>query len=224
MKTSEAVDRALFDDLPRQRDPVLYICHKAEGIEIEQRRDDGYIDATAMCRAYGDTFAHYRDNQRTQTTLEALEKDLNIPIRILVQSEVGGRHGGTWVHPEVAVDLAQHLSPIFRIRVNRWILQWMQGRPPALHTADLEPFVIGRLVQETHAMAQETHAMAKRILDNTAHIDQNTETTAVDVKEMRVDLWRVIGEALPTQTKQPAPPACGSRGQPIPKMVGPRKT
>ncbi|MGK7903861.1 MAG: KilA-N domain-containing protein [Hormoscilla sp.] len=35
---------------------------------------------------------------------------------------------GTWVHPEVAIDLAQWLSPQFRIMVNRWIREWMSGR------------------------------------------------------------------------------------------------
>jgi hypothetical protein len=149
------------EDLPRARNPVLYICHEAEGIQIDQRRDDGYIDATAMCRAYGKLFADYSRLQDTKEFLVVLAADLNMGIPI-IRSEPG-RYGNTWVHPEVAVDLAKWLSPKFRIMVNRWILAWMQDRQPAIHKDEVEPFVIGRLVKETHAMVSRIAESAPRI-------------------------------------------------------------
>lgn len=209
--------KPLFDDLPRQRDPVLYIVHEIEGDTIEQRRDDGYIDATAMCRAYGKFWGTIWQNDETKAIAAAIERKLNIGIPI-IRTEAG-RHGGTWVHPQFAVYLATRLNPDFAATVFGWVLDWMQGRQPAFHKDEIEPFVLGRLVQETHTMVS-------RILDNTAHTDQNTTNTAVDVKEMRVDLWRVIGEDLPKQPKQPAPPrgpSRGSWGQPIPKLAEPRR-
>jgi hypothetical protein len=208
----------LFDELPRARDPVLYICHKAEGIEIEQRRDDGYIDATAMCRAYNKRFNNYHQTDTFKEFAQALSVNTGIPVLELVQSAVGGSHSGTWAHPRYAIRLAISISPDFAVTVTGWVLDWMQGRQPTIHKDDIEPFVIGRLVQETHSMVS-------RILDTTAHIDQNTESTAVNVKELHVDLWRVIGQELPKQTKQSAPalsPPRGSYGQPIPRLVEPR--
>lgn len=207
----------LFEEaeLPRARDPVLYICHKAEGIEIEQRRDDGYIDATAMCRAYGKFFANYQAVEGHKEVFTELERFLNIGIPI-IRSEPG-RHGGTWIHPQLAVHLATWLSPQFCVRVMGWVLQWMQGRQPVIHKSDVEPFAIGRLVQDV----QETRAMVSRILDNTAHIDQNTENTAVEIKEMHVDLWRVIGQELPKEPKQPVPPPPSRSGRP--QLARPRE-
>lgn len=135
------------------------------------------IDATAMCRAYGKLFADYRRLENTEEFLMELAADLNMVIPILVQSAVGGRHSGTWVHPEVAVDLAQWLSPKFRVLVNRWVFQWMQGRQPAFHKDDVEPFVVGRLVQKV----EEIHSKVSRIADTTERIDRTTVETWISV-------------------------------------------
>ena len=49
-----------------------------------------------------------------------------------MQSVKGGHpeEQGTWVHPYVATDLAQWISAKFRVRVNKWVAEWMSGRAP----------------------------------------------------------------------------------------------
>ena len=39
---------------------------------------------------------------------------------------------GTWVHPQVAVHLAQWLSPAFAVKVTLWIIEWKSGRASRL--------------------------------------------------------------------------------------------
>ena len=35
---------------------------------------------------------------------------------------------GTWVHPQVAINLGQWLSPEFAVQVSQWVFDWMMGK------------------------------------------------------------------------------------------------
>lgn len=109
------------------------IDHVHGGEVIRQRSRDGYINATAMCRAAGREWSRYKELKATREFLPALALDLGIGEAQLVVGSYGTpggdpRNQGTWVHPQVALDLAQWLSPEFKIKVTRWVMEWMQGR------------------------------------------------------------------------------------------------
>jgi hypothetical protein len=107
------------------------IPHKVEGgTIIHQRPQDGYINATAMCQAAGKLWADYRRLKTTGEFFDALSADMGIPISDLIQSFKGGdpQLQGTWVHPQVAVHLAQWLSPEFAVKVSKWVYDWMSGK------------------------------------------------------------------------------------------------
>lgn len=110
----------------------LHLIHRQmENTLIEQRKLDGYINATAMCQAVGKLFADYRRLGSTEAFLTELSDDMGIPISVLVQSVRGGQGAqGTWVHPDAAVHLAQWLSPKFAVAVSRWVREWLSGRQP----------------------------------------------------------------------------------------------
>lgn len=97
---------------------------------IEQRASDGYVNATAMCRAALKVFSGYSRLDTTQAFLKALSADVQIHTSELIQSVKGGdpHAQGTWVHPQVAIHLAQWLSPDFAVLVSRWVVEWMSGR------------------------------------------------------------------------------------------------
>jgi len=111
---------------------LALVPHSYQGSLIQLRADDGYINATAMCKAAAKLFADYNRLSTTQAFLNALSTDMGIPISTLVQSIKGGsaEHQGTWVHPQVAVNLAQWLSPQFAVKVSQWVLDWMTGLRP----------------------------------------------------------------------------------------------
>lgn len=114
----------------KQQLDLALIHHQSDGAIIDQRASDGYINATALCKAAGKTWSDYRRNDRTIAFLEELESETGVPIAQLAISISGGdRHlQGTWVHPQVAVNLGQWLSSKFAVRVSKWVSDWMSGR------------------------------------------------------------------------------------------------
>lgn len=114
------------EDLPSHQ----FIARMTDGSElILQRINDGYINATALCKACGKLFADYRRNSQTKAFLEALEASMGIPIDELIQTlmAVPNDQRGTWVHPHVAIHLAQWASPTFAVQVSTWVYEWMRG-------------------------------------------------------------------------------------------------
>jgi len=115
--------------MPNHQLSLNLIQHKVQNSIVEQRASDGYINATAMCKAAGKLFGHYRENATTKEFLDALATDIGIPISGLVQSVKGGSDPqGTWVHPQLAIHLAQWLSPQFAVNVSKWVFDWMSGK------------------------------------------------------------------------------------------------
>ncbi len=110
----------------------LHLIHrKMDNALIQQRKLDGYINATAMCQAAGRLFADYRRLASTDEFLHALSDDMGIPISFIIQSVKGGQGAqGTWVHPDAAVHLGQWLSPKFAVAVSRWVREWLSGHQP----------------------------------------------------------------------------------------------
>jgi len=91
------------------------------GINILARKEDGYVNATMMCKAGGKKYNHYKSNNQTIAYLQALESNTGIPVLNLVESNIGGNHSGTWVHRKVALHLAQWISPEFSVQVTNWL-------------------------------------------------------------------------------------------------------
>ena len=121
----------MASSLPRLpiRRQTLLIEHTADGEVIAQRPMDGYIHATALCKKAGKLFADYNRLSSTQAFLKALSTDMEIPTSVLIQSFKGGvepKQQGTWVHPKVAINLAQWLSPQFAVQASTWVFDWTE--------------------------------------------------------------------------------------------------
>lgn len=112
---------------------LALIPHRVDGELIEQRAIDGYINATAMCRAAGKQFNDYTRLNVSKLYFDELESVTGIPVTELIQSVRGGGPTvqGSWVHPKVAIHLAQWLSPRFAVQVSEWVYDWISGKSPA---------------------------------------------------------------------------------------------
>ncbi|MFO7628206.1 MAG: KilA-N domain-containing protein [Prochlorococcaceae cyanobacterium] len=110
----------------------LLSCHSSRlnGTPISRRTTDGYVNATAMCRANGKQWSKYRESDRCQTYLDALAETSEIRMFDLIESRQG-QGGGTWVHPQVAVDLARWISAPFAVWMDGWFLESVQQAQPA---------------------------------------------------------------------------------------------
>lgn len=110
------------------------ISREYRGTLIHQREGDGYFNATAMCKAVGRPWSRYRhDNEPTEAFLKALATEIGIPTTEIIQSLRGGipELQGTWVHPRVAMHLAQWASPEFAVVVSGWVWDIVSGKPAA---------------------------------------------------------------------------------------------
>ena len=66
--------------------------------------------------------------------MEALSETIGIPMVSLYQSEAG-RNGGTWIHPQLAVDLARWVSAPFAVWMDGWFFEQVsqvRGTQPVL--------------------------------------------------------------------------------------------
>jgi KilA-N domain len=119
--------------MPTRQLSLSLISHTVNEIDIPQRAKDGYINATDMCKASGKLIADYLRLGSSKEFLDELQADMGIPISELIQSAKGGdpHLQGTWVHPDVAIHLAQWLSPKFAVMVSKWVREWMSGGQPA---------------------------------------------------------------------------------------------
>ena len=107
------------------------IKYSVYGISVNQRRDDGYIHATALAKAYEKSSGsrkdvrNWLDTDRAKSYLERLSAKTGIPVLELVQVKYGGNTPGTWIHPKLGVPFATWLSVDFEMMVSEWVEKWM---------------------------------------------------------------------------------------------------
>ena len=94
------------------------------GINIIQRKEDGYINLTALCKAGKKELKEWKRNSKTEAFLHVLFSTVGIPTFELLKQNTGGngqRH--FWGHPQVAINIAQWISPEFDVQVSKWIYE-----------------------------------------------------------------------------------------------------
>jgi hypothetical protein len=97
-----------------------------DGYIIENREEDNYINVTNLCKAGGKEFKAWNRLERTKAFLQVLSSSVLIHTVELIKYNIGGngeRH--TWVHPQVAINIAQWISPHFDVKVSSWVYEVM---------------------------------------------------------------------------------------------------
>jgi hypothetical protein len=89
----------------------------------------GFVNATKMCKSAGKFWNNYYENKRTKEFLKELSSNTGIPVLDLVISKRGGgtTNTGTWVHPDVAIDVASWCSTKFQVAVAKLVRRYMSG-------------------------------------------------------------------------------------------------
>jgi prophage antirepressor-like protein len=86
-------------------------------------REDGYINATMLCKAGGKEFKHWFENKTTKLLINTSESEVGIPTSQLIDIKKGNSskfEQGSWIHPDLGIHLAQWISPSFALQVSRW--------------------------------------------------------------------------------------------------------
>ena len=108
MKTFDTDQIVQFDD---------YVLHA--------RKEDGYINAGKLCAMCDKKFYNWFDNRHAQEFLKELEllfkeSGIDKPLYTIGRKE---NRRGTFVHPLVAINIAQWASTKFEVRVVSWIYE-----------------------------------------------------------------------------------------------------
>lgn len=131
------------------------------GVRIEQRCRDGFVNGTAMCLAYDKRLNPWFRNQDTWDLFVALAQELGAEIKcensrisdssrlsaskyakffpgiLFVKQGSPVNGGGVWLHPFLAPHVAQWCDKIFAIQVSRWIYEWFAtGNNPVQPSLD----------------------------------------------------------------------------------------
>lgn len=121
----------LFNDMPTHQYSLSLISHTVEKSIIQQRASDGFINATQLCEVAGKRWYNYVKEENTGHFLRKLADQLKMKVSDL-HPEVteGSTKPHVWVHPQVAIHLAQWLSADFAVKVSSWVYDWMSGKAP----------------------------------------------------------------------------------------------
>lgn len=100
-------------------------------------REDGFVNATAMCKAGGKLFGNWYKSEPAKELIKSLEYTLNKEIDFkqkksdiqyeyhkvidIKKGNTSKFSQGSWIHPDLAVQLAQWISPTFALQVSRWV-------------------------------------------------------------------------------------------------------
>lgn len=140
-----------------------FIPRQVNGIKVEQRNTDGFINGTAMCAAHNKEIKFWLQRKDTLETFIALAQLIGInsyvekipdseterlsateygeifPDLIVTKRGSPENGGGTWLHPDLALQLAQWCNKPFAIQVSRWIREWLTtGKNPVQVDLDKE--------------------------------------------------------------------------------------
>ena len=100
------------------------IIHTLSSSPVHQRVADGYINLNQIADAAAKRIDNWTRLQETTSLLREFQTDpLYEGIDPLIVIE--GRGGGTWAHPDIAIQFAQWCNPAFALQVSRWVRQWM---------------------------------------------------------------------------------------------------
>lgn len=173
------------------------IPREIDGFVIHQRAKDGYVNATAMCKAAGKLVADYTRLASTQLVAEELvsllseeQGSMGIPIDPVIYTQVTGpnEYRGTWIHPDLAVNLATWCSSKFAVRVSRWVRDWLTtGKTPAAPAFQIpqtyaEALRLAADTTEANERLTRTLGLSRQIIGDAAHKLRQAEED-LDVKE-----------------------------------------
>lgn len=213
---------------------IQKISRPVNGIVVQQRVLDGFINATAMCVAHNKKIdSWFRTNETFQLFLALAENlDLNFNYSDLSNLDVARLSasnyaeifpqlivskrgspetgGGSWLHPDLAIQLAQWCSPPFALQVSGWIRDWMTtGQNPLWKQRDIDR-VIYRDVLKDEARLRMTDQVKVYLQQIKKYDDQkyrgdffakvhdniNIAVTTETAKQMKIRLSQILGREV----------------------------
>ena len=120
----EQMSSIVIEEIKDDYDKEHYSNITLNNIVITSRPIDHYVNATKLCQAGGKKFNDWLRLDTTKELINELSTEAGIPASGLVDTKRGGNDKsiqGSWIHPDLSIQLAQWISPKFAIQVSKWV-------------------------------------------------------------------------------------------------------
>lgn len=161
-------------DVEQARDFVDALRGDDGQMITEMRLSDGYVSATKMCQSAGKFWADYKDATPHRNFMNALANSMDRPIDLLVQSVVTGPNNqrGTWVHPQLAINLASWCSPTFAVKVTELVLRYLSGQVTTEESRAAARTVNERAAAPAEGDEEEVRALKRQRVQHEIELDK----------------------------------------------------
>jgi hypothetical protein len=119
----EQMSSIIIEDI-KEDDTINYSMITLNNVSITSRPIDHYVNATQLCQAGGKKFNDWIRIESTKELIDELSAEAGIPASAFVDTKKGGNNKsdqGSWIHPDLSIQLAQWISPKFAIQVSKWV-------------------------------------------------------------------------------------------------------
>lgn len=142
-----------------------------------------------LYKAGGKQFKAWKRIQRTKAFLEVLSKEVNIFTCNLIKVEqTSNVNKTTWVHTQVAINIAQWISPQFDVKVSGWVYEiMMTGKVDITNTKSYKE------LQEQNKIQYLTKKYVKA-QPRVQHEEKNV-VYILTTKRMKKDRVYILGKA-----------------------------
>lgn len=158
------------------------ILHEANGLQIGQRHEDGYINLTKMAQASEKKLNDYLRLDATKDFIDELSMDTGIPVSKLIEIRRGkpAYLQGTWAHPQVAVNCGQWCSAAFAVLVSKWVIDWLA--------------IASNPIELTQALVIQAYIESSQVLNRLIHtaIHQQTDSLRFALEALDIDSSSVL--------------------------------
>jgi hypothetical protein len=165
-----------------------------KGFTIDHREEDGYVNVTNLCKAGNKRFKAWNRLEKTRAFLRVLSRSVLISTDLLIKTQTGGlnENRGTWVHPQVAINIAQWISPAFDVKVSGWVYEiMMTGKVDITNTTSFK-----KIQEENKGHKLRIQYLTKKYVKAQSRVQYKEEyviyvlTTALMKKERRYILGK----------------------------------
>lgn len=114
--------------------PCAKVTHDSTPVDNEHRlslpngktviviaRDDGYVNATILCKNGNKKLTEYKRLRQTQDYLKKMETETGLDASELIQINSRQVVQHTWIHPKLALNLCQWIYPSFTAQMSTFL-------------------------------------------------------------------------------------------------------
>ena len=141
--------------------------------DVIVREEDGYINIGKICASHGKNFQHWLENNQTKSMLKELSSRYD--IQWIETSRSKNRHG-TYVHPIIALHVAQWISPQTTVNMLGWMFELV-----LTGTVDVSTDASTKELHEWHTDVLELSTISSKLDE----ISTNTRLTQQESKQLQ---------------------------------------